>query len=666
MAASFLVILGLLSGCGGGDNSASPTPVAPPTGPQPVVQKALIIEIDGVVYSALQQAIADASVPALSQLKIAPAWTGGMTGTITEQPTTGIPGWASLLTGAWVNRHGVQWNTAEQPLQASTLFEQFKRKLPAGKTAAIASNSPYLRLLQKDVNQGYLDAAVDCAEADSCVADRTSALIAQDYDLVVAQFGGVAKTAEYGGLLGDYSKTLSATSVAVGKLLAAIAKRQQVNPNEDWLVITTTSHGLGRYGNADGLQSPENKTAFIAINKEAPALPAIGKSTLAPDEDLYQLASITDIAPTVLRHLGASITPALYAMDGQALQGSPSVRPFRYAAGKDRTSIALSWAIEGTVNRPIELLRDGQPLVTLPSDARSYTDGQLGADASGLLSRQYTLVADNTLVSTLAQINYVKPVVLAPTLVNGLRSYFTLDALPALDSKNASTLAPFASDANAGKLVNDDNFMDAWKGMALQVDSRVYNAAGATGYRLTSPVDITASPEFTVGFWFRTDATCSQGVGNGSPILVNKNWNSGINAGIAIGLFDSCEVRINLGSGSGRVDIRGNFLSAAQWSYVALAIDRPNLKMYSYFFDPIKGATVNSTSFSAAIASKLSGLGLGFSLNEDGTGRYYQSWSESPRGAMDFNELATWDRLLTAEEVATIFQSGRPLSTLTP
>ncbi|SCU76136.1 hypothetical protein CNECB9_2770044 [Cupriavidus necator] len=83
---------------------------------------------------------------------------------------------------------------------------------------------------------------------------------------------------------------------------------------------------------------------------------------------------------------------------------------------------------------------------------------------------------------------------------------------------------------------------DNFSGQSLQLDSRV------DSYRLAyNAADITQSPQFTIGFWFRTD--CSQGNGTGEPILSNKSYISGGNPGIAVALFGSCEIRFNLGSG---------------------------------------------------------------------------------------------------------------------
>jgi hypothetical protein len=115
------------------------------------------------------------------------------------------------------------------------------------------------------------------------------------------------------------------------------------------------------------------------------------------------------------------------------------------------------------------------------------------------------------------------------------------------------------------------------------------------------------------------------------------------------------------GSGGGA---NGYSLSAGQWAYVAVVIDKTALTMKGYVMDPVKGIHNKSVAITSARVAKLGGLGNGLGLNEDGTGLYYQRETSSPRGAMDFNEFAIWNRALTSDELASIFKSGQPLSTL--
>jgi hypothetical protein len=307
-------------------------------------------------------------------------------------------------------------------------------------------------------------------------------------------------------------------------------------------------------------------------------------------------------------------------------------------------------------------------VTTLPAGTTTYTD-PIVADSDGVYGYQYTLVSGEASVALFAQIAYVKPeapVTLAPTLANGLVNYYPLDALPAVDAKNASTLGPWAADANGGSLV-DDGFVAPNKAKALRVDSTVKNAGGTAGYRLVQNNDVTTNPAvtaFTIGFWMRTDNTCSQGVSNGGTVIGNKNYTTGGNAGLAIGLFGSCEIRFNVGTGSARADSNGYSLSAGQWAYVAVVIDKTALTMRGYVLDPARTMQTNSTAITTALVDKLGGLGNGLGLNEDGTGLYYQRETSSPRGAMDFNDFAIWNRALTSDELNSIFKSGQPLSTL--
>ena len=663
-------------GGGGGGKGGEATPTPPPSGTAPAASapidgasgpKALVIQIDGLTHATLREAIAAGRAPGLLGLTVAPAWTGGRNGTLSEQRTTAGPGWASLLTGTWANRHGVHWDTSDERIDASTptFFALAHSNNPVAKMSAVTSNPLYPTLLAADVQSGAIATAVDCASDDACVTQRaTTAVLAGD-TLVLAQFGAPAIAAAREGLRSSgYDAAVDATMASVGALIASANRRQSNDAKDDWLIIVTAGYGLDGYGSASGLQLAENKTIFIASNKALASEPGVGAD--APKDDgLTRLAATTDIAPTVLRQLG--VAPG-QDFEGIALQSRTSLRELIAVTGADKGSIVLSWMLGGDLTAPVHVLRDGKQVATLPAGTTGYTDAIVAA-SDGVYSYRYTLVAGEARASLSAQIAYVKPATLAPTLRNGLTNYHPLDALPALDVLGASTLAPRAADADGGTLVADDGFMAPYAAKALRVDSRVKNANGTAGYRLMQTGDITANPAvsaFTIGFWVRTDASCSQGVSNGGTVLGNKNYDSGSNAGLVISVWASCELRFNAGSGGTRADSNGYTLSAGQWAYVAMVVDKAGLKMTGYVFDPVKGAQTGSTALTTAITAQLGGLGNGLSLNEDGTGLYYQRWSASPRGAMDFNDLALWNRALTADELASIFKTAKPLSSLIP
>lgn len=681
-AAASICALLLLAACGGGGNGAGFSPVgALPTGSTskqaPSANegksgpKVLVVEIDGLTHAALRDAIAQKKATALQSFQLAPAWTGGANGTRTEQRPTDGPGWATLLTGTWVDRHGVRGDTRDQRIDAKrapSIFAIAKQKAEAGyKTGAVTANPLYPALLASE--PGSVDTALDCAGSDACVTERTAQLIDAGHDLVVAQYGAPAAVASAGLKSDTYQRAVQDTSAAVGQLLARIALRTANDAKEDWLVILTTGHGLDAFGSNTGLQTAENKTVFIASNKPLAGLPRTGSAAPA-DNALLQLAAATDIAPTVLRHLGAMPAAQGYGLNGMALQGTTSIREFAAKTGADKDNIELAWKLAGNTNLPVQVLRDGRLVATLAAGSTSYTD-YIAATSDGNYSYLYTLVAGDTTVALTAQIAYLKPVPLAPTLLNGLVSYYPLDALPGVDAKpGASALAPWATDADGGSLVADDGMRTRDRAKALRVDSRVANASGMAGYRLRQTTDVTTdagTTAFTIGFWVRTDATCSQGVGNGASVIANKNYDTGNNEGLAIGLFGSCELRFNTGTGSARGEIKGaHYLSAGQWAYVAMVIDKAGLTMDGYAVDPVRGVQSGRVALSPALVAKLGGLKNGIGLNEDGSGLYYKRQSASPRGAMDFNDFAIWNRALTADEIASLYKAARPLSTLSP
>ncbi|CAJ0732121.1 LamG-like jellyroll fold domain-containing protein [Ralstonia mannitolilytica] len=650
-----------LAACGGGSDG---TPIAgqgdtspPPAGPRRKVR----VAAGGAPHAPGPRGRLPRRLPNLAALSVMPASTGGTLGTTTAQPPLDTPSWATVLTGAWQNRHGVTDDTVTT-LAAPTVFGYARSAAKAAGTTqhlgAAVSSAVLPALLKADQQAGNLDTLVDCAQADPCVTQNSVKLVQSGYDVVFAQYSAPAAAALDAGLQSDaYTAALHDVDQAIGTLQAAIAQRRAANPSEDWLVVVTTSHGLDATGATTSAPTLENRTAFIALNKTAN--PVLGKDgTAAPTSEatLAALPSEADIVPTVLAQLNAAVPAAAHKLDGAALTANAvGVRNIQSTVGQYNASLVLTWQNPTTASGPVTVLRDGKPVATLPATATQYADNSF-ATATGLYRINYTVVRNNVPVSMLARISYVAPTPLATSLTNGLAAYYSFDPLPPTDRKASSTLGPWVAGTDGGAAATDP-----FGGTALSVDSRI------DAYKLTqNGADIAQSPQFTIGFWFKSD--CTQGNGTGEPILSNKNYTSGANAGIAFGLFGGCEVRFNLGSGGKRDDINGMKFSANQWAYLALSVDTQAKRFSAYILDPVLGVQkVEDKAIANTDVTKLGGLATKvWGLNDDATHNYVPNNPGSLKGVMAYDDLAMWTRRLTLDELKTINASHRPLSSLNP
>jgi len=660
-AALGTTVAATLAACGGGSDSTPVVNQGDTSAPATASQKVLVVGVDGATYAQVQSALLQRSLPNLGALSVMPASTGGTLGTTTAQPPLDTPSWATVLTGTWQNRHSVTDDTVTT-LSAPSVFSYARSAAKAAGTTqrlgAAVSSAVLPALLKADQQAGNLDTLVDCAQVDSCVTQNSVKLVQSGYDVVFAQYTAPAAAALASGLQSDaYTAALGSVDQAIGTLQAAIAQRRAANANEDWLVVVTTSHGLDATGATTSAPTLENRTAFIALNKTVN--PALGKNGMAAptsEATLAALPSEADIVPTVLAQLNAAVPAATHKLDGAALTaGAVGVRNLQSTVGTYNTSLVLNWQNPTTATGPITVLRDGKPVATLPATATQYTDNSFAA-ATGLYRINYTLVRNNVPVSMLAQIAYVAPTPLATTLTNGLAAYYSFDPLPPTDRKAGSTIGPWVVGTDSGSAI-----ADPFGGTALSVDSRI------DAYKLTqNGADIAQSPQFTLGFWFKSD--CTQGNGTGEPILSNKDYTSGANAGIAFGLFGGCEVRFNLGSGGKRDDINGMKFSANQWAYLALSVDTQAKLFSAYILDPVLGVQkVEDKAISNTDVTKLNGLATKvWGMNDDATHNYVANNPGSLKGVMAYDDLAMWTRRLTLDELKTINGSHQPLSSLNP
>lgn len=626
----------LLAACGGGGGGSTPflpvTPPAPAPAPAPAPSpapaprpKALVIGVDGVQYAALQQALGDARMPALQGLgTLLPSYTGGVLGQRTQQQATDGPSWATLLTGGWADRHEIRSNYEGQAFGADTVFKLLKQGRADTRSAVVASWSGLPQLLRADKAAGYLELAKDCDGSDDCVStEAAGALESGGYDLVVADYQGPAQVADVAGYGSDYQNALAQVDRQIATLRSALARRRAAQPQEDWLVVVATTHGLGATGVADGIPVPSNLATALVLDRRANLDAAAPAGLPASIADWYGYASTADIAPTLLTHLSALPAADKYAIDGAPLLGAPGVRRLAAVANDKRNGIRLSWTLPAPV-ASITVLRDGAAVATLPGTALGFEDTTMPFDASGTYAYDYTVVADKTPVSLRASLDYVKPIVLLPSVANGLTHLFPLNGA---------------------------------------LGDRI--AGGDGGYSVpTASVTSTTAP-FSFGFWFRSDATRS-----GMPVISNKDWGSGNNPGLAIGQYGSA-LRFNIGRGGARLGDKDLGFSANTWAYVAMTVDVPALKVSYYVFDPALGLQSSSATLTSAFTAALNGLNKGFSLNEDGDGGYGPNYrngnaSNTIAGRFDFAEFATWNRVLSAAEIESIARSRGSLTTLVP
>lgn len=248
-------------------------------------------------------------------------YAGGELGTPTHQPTVSGPGWTSLLTGVWVNRHGVKDNRfIGGRFQAYAHFmRRIKEAQPQSFCASFADWSPIHDFIADGSRVGdkeFLDVKLTCApdakrhfidnpEKDIEVRDAAlKTLREQNPDAMFVYFGSVD---EFGhGAIDSrasfspdsmlYLNAISHVDSHIGELVRAMRARPRF-AEEDWLLLISTDHG-GR-GNAHGGDSNVERNIWLIAN-----------GLRLPRERLLQApVPQTALVPMIYAHLGISPKP---------------------------------------------------------------------------------------------------------------------------------------------------------------------------------------------------------------------------------------------------------------------------------------------------------------------------------------------------------------------
>jgi hypothetical protein len=260
----------------------------------------------------------------------------------------------------------------------------------------------------------------------------------------------------------------------------------------------------------------------------------------------------------------------------------------------------------------------------------------------GTNTGSYVLIASNTYGVATSAVASVT--VFTGTITNSLVAHLKFDG-DYIDS------SAYASDGSA---VGSPVFETGILGKAVHLVSAKDNSTNnyvTLGYPDALKV---STNNFSVAFWAKVNSQTDD-----KPFICNKNWDSGSNPGWVLATSSGgLKWNVNDAVRSGRRDSSsvGASLNDHAWHQVTVTFDRTGFcKVY------LDGVLIDSASIApnagVAVGSlDTDDIGMSINLGQDGTGNYTDGNAASIDCLMD--DLGIWNRLLTPQEVASIYVQG--------
>ncbi|MFD3522660.1 alkaline phosphatase family protein [Streptomyces sp. NPDC058653] len=266
--------------------------------------KVLVIGLDG----ALLGRIRDTDAPRLDALMASGLTSVSPLPADPMAPTVSGPGWSTVITGVWPDKHGVKDNnfTGHRFGQYPDFLTRIETARPTLSTYAVASWNP--------VTTTIFSAAVDTrvstpsAEYDTGTTARAVAELRDgNRDAVFVHLDNIDHAGHsYGAASARYLEAIREADAQVGRMVDAVRARSGYG-SEDWLIMVTTDHGHTDAGGHGGSSSAERQTFLIAAG---------GSITAGSTRHDIKMP---DVAASALAHLGIPIA-ASWGLDGRPLQ----------------------------------------------------------------------------------------------------------------------------------------------------------------------------------------------------------------------------------------------------------------------------------------------------------------------------------------------------------
>ena len=251
-------------------------------------KKLLFIGIDGCRPDALTQA----ETPNMDELIGGGIYINDALCSINGQPTVSGPGWSTMITGVWYDKHGVSDNSFsgsnfdEYP-PFTVLLEESGQEYH---TASFIMWTPiHTQIFGNTVDYNELHSTFDGSVAQGA-ADYMST---PDLDVLFLDFDHVDHAGHsygYSPEVNQYIDAIENVDEYIGWVIDAMENRPTFQ-NEDWLIMITSDHGGIGYNH--GGQSIEERQ-----------IPIILSGSLISGETIPEQSYLTNMAPTLLHYFG--------------------------------------------------------------------------------------------------------------------------------------------------------------------------------------------------------------------------------------------------------------------------------------------------------------------------------------------------------------------------
>ncbi|WP_406861139.1 alkaline phosphatase family protein [Streptomyces sp. HUAS MG47] len=278
--------------------------------------KVLVVGMDGLRHDRIDAADA----PNLKRMMAEGTYGRSLLYANPMAATSSGPGWSTISTGVWPDKHGVRDNsfTGRNYTQYPGFLARLHQVRPALSLYAAVDWKPLdtygtvtagadAKIVLDGDRDGYV------GHDETITADSVSVLRDQNPDVAFVYLGNTDVVAHANGTGQKYLDALAVQDAQLGRLIAAI-KARPAYATERWTVIVCTDHGHVDTGGHGGSSIEERRTFVLATG------PGIAAGARPIDTRLV------DVAATVFHQLGITPDPA-WGLDGKPVQ-QRSTDPF--------------------------------------------------------------------------------------------------------------------------------------------------------------------------------------------------------------------------------------------------------------------------------------------------------------------------------------------------